>query len=156
MERRPAPVSIDEYIAGFPAETQRALQQLRTTIRAAAPGATEKISYGIPAFDLAGRHLVFFAAYARHIGLYPITGAVAEALGGELQPFRSGKASARFPLDRPLPLELITKIVECMVAGSAGERPSGGPKITVTRCRESCDQQLPETARREICDRPRS
>jgi uncharacterized protein YdhG (YjbR/CyaY superfamily) len=123
VERRPAPVSIDEYIAGFPAETQCALQQLRTMIRAAAPDATEKISYGIPAFDLAGRHVVFFAAYARHIGIYPIRGAVAEALGEELRPFRSGKSTARFPLDRPLPLELIRKIVECMAAGSAGEGP---------------------------------
>jgi uncharacterized protein YdhG (YjbR/CyaY superfamily) len=121
--RRPTPVSIDEYIAGFPAETQRALQQLRTTIRAAAPGATEKISYGIPAFDLAGRHVVFFAAYARHIGLYPIRGAVEQAFSEELRPFRSGKSTARFPLDRPLPLELIGKIVEGMVAGSAGEGP---------------------------------
>ncbi len=123
MERRPAPVSIDEYIAGFPAETQGAIQQLRTTIHAAAPDATEKISYGIPAFDLAGRHVVFFAAYARHIGLYPIRGAVEQALSEELRPFRSGKSTARFPLDRPLPLELIRRIIECRVAGATGERP---------------------------------
>ncbi len=121
MGRRPAAVSIDEYIAGFPEETQRALQQLRTAIRAAAPGATEKISYGIPAFDLAGRRVVFFAAYERHIGLYPITGAVAAALGEELQPFRSGKASARFPLGLPLPLQLVKKIVECRVTENAGQ-----------------------------------
>jgi uncharacterized protein YdhG (YjbR/CyaY superfamily) len=123
VERRPAPASIDEYIAGFPAETQRALQQIRTVIRAAAPDASEKISYGIPAFDLAGRHLVFFAAYARHVGLYPILGGVAEALGEELRPFRSGKSTTRFPLDRPLPLPLIRRIIECRVAAVAGERP---------------------------------
>jgi uncharacterized protein YdhG (YjbR/CyaY superfamily) len=123
VERRPAPASVDEYIAEFPAETQRALQQIRTVIRVAAPDATERISYGIPAFDLAGRHLVFFAAYARHIGLYPIMGGVAEALGEELQPSRSGKSTVRFPLDRPLPLPLIRRIIECRMTGVAGERP---------------------------------
>jgi uncharacterized protein YdhG (YjbR/CyaY superfamily) len=118
--RRPTPVSVSQYIAGFPAETQPALEQLRAVIRASAPGATEKISYGIPTYDLAGRHLVFFAAYPRHIGLYPMTGAVVQALGEELRPFRSGKSSARFPLDRPLPLQLVKKIVERRVAETAG------------------------------------
>jgi uncharacterized protein YdhG (YjbR/CyaY superfamily) len=110
MANRPTAGSIDEYIAGFPAETQEALEQLRALIAAAAPDATETISYAIPTFDLAGRHLVHFAGYAKHIGFYPVPSGI-EAFKEELAPYRSGKGSAQFPLGEPLPTDLIRRIV---------------------------------------------
>jgi uncharacterized protein YdhG (YjbR/CyaY superfamily) len=102
--------SIDEYIAGFPPETQKVLQELRALIKEMAPGATETISYAIPTFDLNGRHLVHFAGYARHIGFYPVPSAL-EAFKEELKPYKTGKGSAQFPLGRPLPTGLIRRIV---------------------------------------------
>jgi uncharacterized protein YdhG (YjbR/CyaY superfamily) len=107
--------SVDEYIAQFPPETQKALEELRALIRATAPGVTERISYGIPALHLNGKYLLYFAGYTKHVGLYPITGAVAQALGEELEPYKSGKATARFPLGQPLPTDLIRRIVELRV-----------------------------------------
>lgn len=107
--------SIDEYIAGFPAETQKVLAELRALIKSCAPGATETISYAIPTFDLNGRHLVHFAGFERHIGLYPIPSGV-EAFKDELKPYKQGKGSVQFPLGQPLPTDLIRRIVEFRVA----------------------------------------
>jgi uncharacterized protein YdhG (YjbR/CyaY superfamily) len=107
--------TIDEYIAGFPPETQAVLGEMRALISAAAPDATETISYAIPTFDLNGRHLVHFAGYARHIGFYPIPSAMV-AFADELAPYKSGKGSAQFPLGEPLPADLIRRIVEFRVA----------------------------------------
>ena len=107
--------SIDEYIAGFPPETQAVLEQMRALIRASAPEATETISYAIPTFDLNGHHLAHFAGYAKHIGFYPVPSAM-EAFKDELAPYRSGKGSAQFPLGQPLPADLIRRIVEFRVA----------------------------------------
>jgi len=115
MPMRSTAATIDEYVAGFPAPTQKALQEVRTLIAAVAPGATETISYAIPTFDLRGRHLVHFAAFTRHIGLYPTSSGIA-AFADELAPYKSGKGSLQFPLDRPLPLDLIRRIVEFRVA----------------------------------------
>jgi uncharacterized protein YdhG (YjbR/CyaY superfamily) len=112
---RSAATTIDEYIAGFPPETGAALEEMRALIRAAAPDATETISYAIPTFDLNGRHLVHFAGYAKHVGFYPVPSAMA-AFADELAPFRSGKGSAQFPLGQPLPADLIRRIVEFRVA----------------------------------------
>jgi uncharacterized protein YdhG (YjbR/CyaY superfamily) len=123
MAGRSTASSIDEYIAEFPPETRKALDELRALIRAAAPGATETISYAIPTFDLNGRHLVHFAGYAKHIGFYPVPSAM-EAFKVELEPYRSGKGSAQFPLGRPLPTALIRRIVEFRVAENMG-RASG-------------------------------
>ena len=114
MTKRPTAGSIDEYIAGFPTETRVVLEELRAIIRAAAPGATETISYAIPTFDLGGRHLVHFAGYAKHIGFYPVPSGI-EAFKWELTPYRSGKGSAQFPLGEPLPVDLIRRIVEFRV-----------------------------------------
>jgi uncharacterized protein YdhG (YjbR/CyaY superfamily) len=105
---------IDEYIAGFPPATQKVLNELRALIKAAAPGATEKISYRMPTFVL-NRHLVYFAGYDRHVGFYP-TGSGIEAFKEELKPYKSGKGSVQFPLDRPLPKDLIRRMVEFRVA----------------------------------------
>ena len=106
--------SIDEYIAGFPPDTQRALQEMRTLIRAIAPGATETISYAMPTFDLNGRHLVHFAGFSHHVGLYPMPSGT-EAFKEQLKPYKTGKGSVQLPLDQPLPTDLIRRIVEFRV-----------------------------------------
>ena len=121
MATRSTAGTIDEYIARFPAETQKVLAELRALIKAAAPAATESISYAIPTFDLNGRHLVHFAGYARHIGFYPIPSGM-EAFKEELKPFKQGKGSAQFPLDQPLPTDLIRRIVESRVRENTGDR----------------------------------
>ncbi len=107
------PNSIDEYIAGFPEEVQRVLAQVRTTIRAAAPDAQETIAYAMPAFKLNGP-LVYFAGYKNHIGFYA-TPTGHEAFAAELSVFKQGKGSVQFPLDQPMPLDLITRIVKFRV-----------------------------------------
>jgi len=107
------PDLVEEYIAGFPPETQKVLRELRALIKTSAPGATEKISYRMPTFVLK-RHLVYFAGYEKHVGFYP-TGSGIEAFKEELRPYKSGKGSVQFPLDRPLPADLIRRIVEFRV-----------------------------------------
>jgi uncharacterized protein YdhG (YjbR/CyaY superfamily) len=108
------PASIDEYIAGFPEPVQAILQQLRETVKAAAPDATEKISYQMPTFFLNG-NLVYFAAYKNHIGFYPTPGAIDE-LKDEIARYQAGKGTLQFPLDEPMPLDLVTRIVKVRVA----------------------------------------
>jgi uncharacterized protein YdhG (YjbR/CyaY superfamily) len=106
--------SIDEYIAAFPEEIQTILQEIRETIKAAAPDAEEKISYQMPAFALKG-NLVYFGAFKDHIGFYPTPGGT-EAFKEEIARYQGGKGSIRFPLDEPMPLDLITRIVKMRVA----------------------------------------
>ena len=106
--------NIDEYIAGFPNEVQEILEKIRMTIRKAAPDAEETISYRIPTFNLKGRYLVYFAAHKRHIGLYPAPIGNAE-FKEELSVYEAGKGTVRFPLDKPIPFDLITKIVKLRV-----------------------------------------
>jgi uncharacterized protein YdhG (YjbR/CyaY superfamily) len=101
--------TIDEYIATFPEEVQKKLQALRETIRTAAPQAKEKISYQMPTFTLEG-NLVHFAAYPKHIGFYPTPSGI-EAFKQELAMYKGAKGSVQFPLDKPLPLELVRRIV---------------------------------------------
>jgi uncharacterized protein YdhG (YjbR/CyaY superfamily) len=107
------PASIDEYIAGFPPEVQEILQKIRATIRTAAPGASEKISYQMPTFYLQG-NLVHFAAFKSHIGFYPVPTGI-EAFKEELSVYKQGKGSVQFPLDQPIPYELIGKITRFRV-----------------------------------------
>ena len=115
MESKPATyVSIDEYIAMFPKDIQNILEELRATIKAAAPGAREKISYQMPTFDLKG-NLVHFAAHAHHIGFYPQPSGI-HAFEKELSIYKSSKGAVQFPLDKPLPLKLIGRIVKFRVA----------------------------------------
>ncbi len=101
--------NIDEYIASFPKETQVLLEQIRKTIKTAAPEAEEVISYQMPAFRQNGI-LVYFAAYSKHIGFYP-TGSGITAFKNELANYKGGKGTIQLPLDQPIPLELISKIV---------------------------------------------
>ena len=101
--------SIDEYIAVFPEEVQKKLKELRTVIKVAAPDAEEKISYQMPTFALKG-NLVHFAAYKNHIGFYPTPSGI-EEFKDELSAYEGAKGSVRFPLDKPIPYDLIAKIV---------------------------------------------
>ncbi len=103
------------YISGFPEDIQMILEQIRATIRQSAPDATEGISYGMPTFKLGGKPLVYFAAFKNHIGFYATpTGhaAFAEALS----PYKQGKGSVQFPLNQPIPLDLIAKMTEYKIA----------------------------------------
>ena len=102
---------IDAYIAGFPTDVQQILEKIRKTIRKAAPEAEETISYLIPTFNLKGRYLIYFAAYKKHIGLYPAPRGN-ERFKKELSRYEGGKGTVRFPLDKPIPLALITRIVK--------------------------------------------
>ena len=106
--------SIDEYIATFPEDIRALLEALRATIRAAAPGAEERISYQMPTFALNGK-LVYFAAWKNHIALYPASSGVPEVFKDELSSYAGSKGTLRFPIDQPLPLELISKIVQFRV-----------------------------------------
>ena len=105
---------IDAYIASAPTELQQKLQQIRATVKAAAPEAEEKISYAMPTFALKG-NLVHFAAFKNHIGFYPAPTGL-DAFEKELSLYKRGKGSVQFPLDKPLPLDLITQIVKLRVA----------------------------------------
>jgi len=109
-----APKTIDEYIAGFPHNVQEILEKIRMTIRRAAPEAEEKISYQIPTFTLKGKYLIYFAAHKEHIGLYPAPRGV-EKFKKALSVYEGGKGTVRFPLDKPIPFGLISKIVKFRV-----------------------------------------
>ena len=115
MAERFKGTTIDEYIAGFPPHVQAVLEEIRALISGEAPDAVETISYAMPTFDLNGRHLVHFAGYERHIGFYPIPTGI-EAFKEELKGFKQGKGSVQFPLQDPLPVDLIRRIVEFRVA----------------------------------------
>ena len=101
--------SIDEYVSAFPEGTREALERVRALIHESAPDAVETISYAIPTFDLDGRHVVSFAGYEHHIGLYPVP--LGAAGFDDLAPYASGKATARFRLGEPLPDDLIRRVV---------------------------------------------
>jgi uncharacterized protein YdhG (YjbR/CyaY superfamily) len=104
-----SPKTIDEYIARFPRDVQAILKQVRATIRKVAPHAEEAIRYQIPTFVL-GENLVHFAAFKKHIGFYPTSSGIA-AFKDTLAPYKSAKGSVQFPIDKPMPLRLIEKIV---------------------------------------------
>ena len=123
-----APKNIDEYIACFPKDVQAILEKIRATIRKAAPDAEEKISYQMPTFALKG-NLVHFAAWKEHIGFYPAPTGI-EAFKTELSAYEGAKGSVQFPLDRPIPYDLIGRIVESRVKENlekaAARRARGG------------------------------
>jgi uncharacterized protein YdhG (YjbR/CyaY superfamily) len=105
--------TIDEYIDTFPEDVQPILQALRQTIREAAPQAKEAISYQMPTFKLNG-NLVHFAAYKKHIGFYPAPSGI-EAFKEELAPYKASKGAVQFPIEQPIPHELVSKIVQFRV-----------------------------------------
>ena len=115
MNSSKAPVeTIDAYIAGFPKEVQPILQEVRRTIAKAAPAAQEAISYRIPTFKLNGSYLIYFAGFKTHIGIYPVHADSAE-FEPSLTQYASGKATLKFPLDQPIPFDLISKVVKAKV-----------------------------------------
>ena len=102
--------TIDEYIKIFPQDVQSILERMRQTIRKAAPEAVEAISYQMPTFKLNGKSLVYFAAYKHHIGFYPVPSGI-KAFKKELSQYKTGKGSVQFPIDKPVPHDLVKKIV---------------------------------------------
>ncbi len=130
-----APQTMDDYIAGFPKDIRVILETIRKVIQKAAPAAKEKISYGIPTFDLDG-NLVHFAAFKNHIGFYPAPSGI-EAFKAELSQYKGAKGSVQFPLSEPLPLELIGSIVAYRVGENlAKAKGSDFPFIGKVAARE--------------------
>jgi uncharacterized protein YdhG (YjbR/CyaY superfamily) len=119
--KNPQTATIDAYINHFPAPTAKLLKQIRSTIRKAAPEATEKISYGIPTFYYNG-NLVHFAAFKNHIGFFPTPSAI-EAFQKELKPYKTSKGTVQLPMTDPLPLKLIERIVKFRVKESTQKKP---------------------------------
>ena len=119
-------ISIDEYIATFPEEIQKKLEELRATIKASAPDAEEKISYQMPTFTLKG-NLVHFAAFKKHIGFYPVPTGI-EEFKNELSVYEGGKGSVKFPLDKPIPFDLISRIVKFRVKENLERAEAKGKK----------------------------
>jgi uncharacterized protein YdhG (YjbR/CyaY superfamily) len=119
MDKKPV-ATIDEFIGGFPADVQAILLKIRSFIKDLAPGAVEAMAYGIPTFRLNGKNLVHFAAFETHIGFYPTPSGIA-AFKDELKPFKSSKGAVQFPLDKPMPYDLIEKMVRFRVAEVGGK-----------------------------------
>jgi uncharacterized protein YdhG (YjbR/CyaY superfamily) len=107
--------AVDAYLSALPAEPRAALDDLRATIRAAAPEATETISYGIPTFKLDGRPLVAYGAFKNHCSLFPMSARLIADFAGELQSFRTAKGTVRFEVDSPLPKPLVEKLVAARI-----------------------------------------
>lgn len=129
------PTSVDEYLASLPPDRAAAMEQLRQTIRAAAPDAAEVISYNMPAFKTHGQFLVSFDAFKAHYSLFPASEGVVDGLGDRIAPFLSGRGTIRFPADRALPLDLVTRIIGIRLAENDAEAArragaSGRPKGT--------------------------
>ena len=109
--------TVDEYLAALPEDRRGPMASLRRAIRAAAPDATETIAYNMPAFRTRdGRFLVSYDAYKAHYSLFPFTDAMVASFGDELAPYLSGKGTIRFPADRPIPEDLVTRLVRMRVA----------------------------------------
>ena len=119
-----APTSVEDYLAALPEAPRAALEKLRKTIKAAAPEATETISYQMPTFKLHGRFLVSFAAFKDHCSLFPASAKVLEAHGEELKPYFSGKGTIRFTVDEPLSAALVKAIVRTRIEENAAISPS--------------------------------
>ena len=122
--------SVADYIAKVPPVARRALKQLRTAIKAAAPGITERISYRIPMFALDDRYLLYIAAFKEHVSIYPVTSGMVAKYGKVIAPYRAGKGTLRFPLDARIPIGLVAKLAKVRVqerrADTLSSRSRGG------------------------------
>jgi uncharacterized protein YdhG (YjbR/CyaY superfamily) len=114
MPKKKPFTTIDEYINTCPEDVQSILERIRQAIRKAAPEAAETMSYGIPTFDLNGKHFVFFAGWKHHISLYPLP-AGDEAFQQEVSHYKRAKGTIQFPLDKPIPYDLVEQIVTLLV-----------------------------------------
>jgi uncharacterized protein YdhG (YjbR/CyaY superfamily) len=110
--------SVDDYIDSFPPDVQQVLQEVRRTIRRVVPDAGEKISYQIPTVTLDGKALLYFSGWKEHIALYPIP-PLDDDLAADIEPYRSGKGTLKFPLTKPIPYDLITRLTQAFVAARA-------------------------------------
>jgi len=124
------PASIDAYIATFPEDVQKILEQVRLTVMKAAPDAEETISYGMPASRYKGRVIIYFAGYKNHIGFYA-TPAAHTAFAKELSKYKQGRGSVQFPLDKPMPLKLIARMVKFRVQQHAEKEIDFLPRLSV-------------------------
>jgi uncharacterized protein YdhG (YjbR/CyaY superfamily) len=124
--KQTTPQTIDDYIAGYPQDVQEILEKIRTTIRKTAPDAAETINYQIPTFTLQG-NLVHFAAFKKHIGFYPTPSGI-EAFKNELSVYKGAKGSVQFPLDQPMPFDLISRIVQFRVKENLERAEAKGKK----------------------------
>jgi len=115
MKSKKGFMSVDEYMASLPKETQKVLKKVRAAIKAAAPGARQKISYQIGAFELNGKNLVHFAGWKNHVSMYPVPSGSA-AFNRQIAQYADGKGTLKFPLDKPLPLKLISQVVKYRIA----------------------------------------
>jgi uncharacterized protein YdhG (YjbR/CyaY superfamily) len=116
------PTTVDEYLVALPDDRREAMSLLRRTIRAAAPDATEVITYKMPGFKANGTFLVSYDAFKRHYSLFPASQVVVDELGEEIRPYLAGRATIRFPADQPIPVDLVTRIVRIRLA-ETGSRP---------------------------------
>jgi uncharacterized protein YdhG (YjbR/CyaY superfamily) len=114
------PVTVDEYIARLPEDRREAMSLLRRTIRAAAPDATEVITYNMPGFKAHGTFLVSYDAFTRHYSLFPASQVVVDEVGDAIRPYLAGRSTIRFPASRPIPADLVTRIVKARLAEVAG------------------------------------
>jgi uncharacterized protein YdhG (YjbR/CyaY superfamily) len=104
------------YFAALPPHSRRILKQLGTAIRSAAPGAVEGLSYGIPCFRLEGRMVVWYAAWREHVSIYPMRASMRRALGPDARKYKTSKGTIQFPLDKPLPVAVVKRLVKAQVA----------------------------------------
>ena len=125
-DKKDVPATIDQYVEGFPPEIQVILSKLRAAVKKAAPQATEKISFQMPAFHFNG-NLVYFAAFKNHIGFFPTSSGVA-AFQKELAKYATSKGTVHFPLDKPLPLDLIKRIVKFRVKENSQKKENNTKK----------------------------
>lgn len=112
--------TVDEYISSFPESVRNELTKLREFIKALVPEAEESISYGMPGYKLKGKPLVYFAGWKEHISFYPTPNGM-EAFDKDLKPYKTGKGTAQFQLDKPIPYDLIEKIVKFRVSDLEGK-----------------------------------
>ena len=108
-------ISINEYVSSLPENAQKAMSEIIATIKAKVPNAEEHISYNMPAFKVNGEYFVHFSAWKNHIGMYPIP-AGNEAFQKQIEPYRSAKSSLNFPLDKPMPIKLIEKVIKFRIS----------------------------------------
>ena len=129
------PPTVDDYFAALPPDRRAVMADLRRTIMAAAPGAIETIAYDMPALRLDGRFLVSYAAYKHHYSVFAYNDEMILELGAELEPYLAGKGTIRFPANRPVPLDLVRRIVEIRLAEHVRGRGAAADPVTSARRR---------------------